>query len=147
MYAEEYLPDDAIDYFDVSDVSIEETSSVDTDIRDQIKRTELNKRLDKDYYSYKINEFDGEFMKKMRIQVFSSPTEGKIRNAATGIRMEHNVGSKYESLYFVVKDTAVGTKTPMSSDPRKLFYNNPEECERHLRIALPQSVKAAFINK
>jgi hypothetical protein len=45
MYAEEYLPDDANDYFDASDVSIEETSSIDTEIRDRRKMNELYKKL------------------------------------------------------------------------------------------------------
>ena len=60
MYAEEYLADDAASYFNTSDISIEETSSIDTQIRDQRKMRELYKRMDKDYYSYKKKTFDGQ---------------------------------------------------------------------------------------
>jgi hypothetical protein len=141
MYAEEYLPDDAMEYYDVSDVSIDETSSMDTDMIERKKMTELNKRADKDYYSYKIAEFDGETTRRIKIEVYSSPATGYIRNASTGIRMDHRVGSKYEDLYFRVADRGMNTRTPVNQEARKLFYNNPEECERHQRITLSTDIK------
>ena len=149
MYAEEYLPDDDIEYFDVSDVSIEETSSIDTQIRDQRKMTELYKRTDKDYYTYKVMNFDGETVKIEKIELYSSPltSNGYIRNAATGIRMEHRAGSKYNDLYFTMMDVATGTHTVLNNEPRKLFYNNPEECERHQKITIPQKVKEEWKEK
>jgi hypothetical protein len=143
MYAEEYLPDDANDYFDMSDVSIEETSSIDTDLRDRRKITEIHKRMDKDYYSFKRNVFSEDGVRMEKVQVYSSPllTNGFIRNAVTGIRMEHRVGSKYEDLYFRVMDVHANHHTPLNNDPRKLFYDNPEQCERHLQLTIPRDIK------
>ena len=82
-----------------------------------------------------------------KIPIYSSTIGGKIRNATTGIREDERVGSKYEDLYFVVKDTALYTKTETNNEPRKLFYRTPEEFERHMRVTLPQSVKETWYNK
>ena len=142
MYADDFLPDDAIFEMDDMDVSIEETSSMDTEERDRKKHIELYKRTDPDYYSYKkvlYNE-DGD-LKLHKIQLYSSPSVGYIRNAPTGIREQHRVGSKYEELYFRVKDVALDTKTESNKEPRKLFYRNPEEFERHQGIQLSKQIK------
>jgi hypothetical protein len=62
MYAAgEYIPGDAQFEYE-SDVSIDETSSMDTNEHDIKKHNELYKRIDPDYYSFKVlkhNE-DGE---------------------------------------------------------------------------------------
>jgi hypothetical protein len=149
MYAEEYLPDDANDYFDMSDVSIEETSSIDTELRDRRKITEIHKRMDKDYYSFKRTVFGEDGMRTEKVQVYSSPllTNGFIRHAITGIRMEHRVGSKYEDLYFRVMDVHANHNTPLNDLPRKLFYDNPEQCERHLQLTISRDVKEVWEEK
>lgn len=148
MYAEEYLPDDAIDYHDVSDVSIEETSSMDSEERDIKKSHELFKRLDPDYYSYKTIFKNNEGEKYLqKVQIFSTPLIGRIRNAPTGIRDDYRSGTNAEDLYFVVKDTAIFTKTATNNEPRKLFYRSPEEFERHHQIDLSQTIKENWYKK
>ena len=148
MYTEEYLPDDAMEYFDVSDVSIDESSSMDTEERDRRKTHELYKRSDPDYYFYKKLTWDEDGNKKLhKTQIYSSQNGKKIRNAPTGIRESDTVGSAEEDLYFRVKDVSLYTKTTLNADPRKLFYRNPEECERHLNIVLPRAIKEAWHNK
>jgi hypothetical protein len=149
MYAEEYLPDDAEEYFDVSEISIEDTSSIDTELRDRRKMTELHKRMDKDYYSFKRQILGEEGMKMEKVEVYSSPllSNGFIRNAVTGIRMEHRVGSKYEDLYFRVTDVHPGNHTPINDLPRKLFYDNPEQCERHLQMVISKDIKENWLEK
>ena len=148
MYAEEYLPDDANFDFDNTDVSIEETSSMDSEERDRKKKVELYKRIDPDYYSFKRIEMDQEgHIHFQRVPVYSTPIQGIIRNAPTGIKEEHRAGTKAESLYFTVKDTAIFTKTDTNKEPRKLFYRSPEEFERHFKITLPQQVKEKWQKK
>ena len=149
MYAEEYLCDDA-DYFDTTDISIEETSTIDTDVREHRKLKEIYKRMDKEYYSFKILHYDGDSHKNLKIELYSSPLccNGAIRNATTGIKMEHKVGSKYDDLYFMMMD--VTTKKIASDDykhPRKLYYNSPEECERHQKIVIPMDIKERWMEK
>lgn len=148
MYDEDYSPEDAMEYFDVSDVSIEETSSIDTEERDRRKTHELYKRSDPDFYSYKKIVLDEEGNRIIhKTQIYSSQPGRKIRDASTGIRDSDIVGSSAEDFYFRVKDVALYTKTEFNTEPRKLFYRNPEECERHLNIVLPRSVKEDWHNK
>ena len=145
MYAEEYLPDDTI-FDEEIDVSIDDTSTNDTYEIERKKLNELYRRTDPDYYYYKRYEesHDGK-MRLQRVRIYSSPTIGTIRNAPTGIREEYQVGSKYENLFFTVKDTS--PHTPEDRIPRKLFYRSPEEFERHFKTELPMSVKMAWQEK
>jgi hypothetical protein len=147
MYAEEYLPDDAV-FDDEMDVSIDETSSMDTNDRDRHKRHELYKRSDPDYYSFKIRKYneDGDLLLQ-KIEIYSSPIVGYIRHALTGVREPHRVGSKYEDLYFRVKDVGLYTKTETHQEPRKLFYRNPEEFERHQFGKVSPEIKQAWHEK
>ena len=146
MYAEEYL---AHDVYNFSDVSIDESSTIDSDIREQRKITEGYKRLDKNFYSYKIKQYDGDELQSLRIQIYSSPllSNSFIRNASTGIKMSDRVGSKYEDLYFVMMDVATETKTELNKESRRLYYSNPEECERHLKIKISQEIKERWMQK
>ena len=148
MYAEEYLADDANDY-DFSDISIEESSSIDTETRDRRKVKEAYKRLDKDYYTYKRKVFDGESIKLERVELYSSPLlrNSKIRNAITGIRMEHRVGSKYEDLYFKIMDVSGSERSHLNEIHHKLYYDNPEQCERHLQIVISKDDKEKWLQK
>ena len=149
MYAEEYLADDALEYFDVEDVSIDESTTIDTDTREQRKISELYKRTNKYYYTYKTNYYEGGQWKQHRIQLYSSPLAmpGYIRNASSGIVMPHRIGSKYEDIYFIMIDVSAHTKTAIYNEPRKLYYANPEECERHLKITVPREVKEKWLEK
>ena len=145
MYAEEFLPDDAV-FDDEMDISIDDTSTIDTYEIERKKLKEMYRRTDPDYYYFKRYEEspDGS-LRLTRVRIYSSPSIGLIRNAPTGIREEHNVGSKYEDLYFSVKDTTA--HTPVDRTPRKLFYRSPEEYERHFKVEVPESVKTAWLEK
>jgi hypothetical protein len=148
MYAEEYLPDDAVFDTDDVEVSVDDSMSMDTEEIERKKITELYRRTDPDYYSYKKYEKDLDGNTHFqRVRLYSSPPIGKIRNAPTGIREEHRVGTAHEDLYFRVKDVSLFTKTDTNKEPRKLFYRNPEEFERHLDITLPMSIKNAWHEK
>ena len=146
MYAEEYLHDDAYD-IDNTDVSIDETSSMDTEERIQKLNVALYKKNDPDYYSFKTTEvnFEGNLRYK-KVDIYSTPMQGFIRNATTGIREKIRAGSKAEDLYFTVKDVGSFTKTDNNKEPRKLFYRSPEEYERHFKVSIPQSIKQQWYN-
>jgi len=147
MYTEEYLYDDA-EYIDTTDISIDETSTIDTDLREDLKLREIYKRTDKEYFSYKI--FDKESQRNLKIELYSSPLccNGFIRNAATGIQMSHKVGSKYDDLYFTMMDVSYKkSESDTYKHPRKLYYANPNECERHQKIVIPKDVKESWAEK
>jgi hypothetical protein len=148
MYAEEYLPDDAVFDNDGMDVSIDETSSMDSEERERKTHVALYRQSDPDYYSFKRLETDEDGSRHVeRVHVWSTPIIGWIRSASTGVRESHRVGSKYEDLYFRVKDCALYTKTELNKEPRKLFYHNPEEYERHMGTTVSTVIKKAWYEK
>jgi len=140
MYTEEHLQqhDDA---FSDEQISVSMTSSYDSDIFQEKLEIELNKREDKGYRKEKSKMEDGTFFK---IESYCTPYTlgGQIRHAISGKRSRCKVGSKDENLFFVVTDT-----TYNAENPRKLFYNSPEEFERHYRVSLPTEVKLAYLQK
>jgi hypothetical protein len=158
MYAEEHLPDDEEivteepHVFD--DIStIESSSTIDTEIKTRIRRVEEHKRLDRDFYKIrdlivKKNQDGDDELEVVKIDVYSTAMYPgvRIRQASSGIRTDELVGSKYEDLYFKVMDTSA-PRFADHPDPRKLYYRNPEEFERHMRVRLPQSVKETWQEK
>jgi hypothetical protein len=62
----------------------------------------------------------------------------RIRNAATSFYEKHRCGSIYEDLYFKVSHA---TGEFGNKDPLILFYDNPEQYERHWNIRISQESK------
>ena len=136
--------DDSFDNEYVSDDSDETSSGVDTEINERRRINREYKRMDKHYYCINYTKKG----KTYKIESYSSPvlTNGYIRHATSGAYLEHRVGSKYDDLYFIVSDSTA----PPSKDylePRKLYYNNPEEFERHRLTRVPQQIKEEWNEK
>lgn len=62
----------------------------------------------------------------------------RIRNAATGNTERHRCGSIYENLYYKV---CHATGEFGNKDPLILFYDTPEQYERHWNVRLSQENK------
>lgn len=91
-------------------------------------------------------------IKKVEIGYFTTSyiPESKIVNAVTGHRYrdedakcKYVVGSIHEDLLFKAR-ISTGETGP---EPVILFYDSPEEFERHQHIMLRQSIKEAWLNK
>jgi hypothetical protein len=75
----------------------------------------------------------------------SGPAGTTICNAATGIKYYgHLVGSLSEDLYFKV---CIATGEGGGEDPLVLFYDSPEEYERHAFVSISDLSKQNFLNK
>lgn len=146
MYTEEHLEDA---YIHTPDLSIydddDDSMSLDSHIKDQRKRAEITKILDKDYYKV-YKSIDG---KMGKVECYSTPVlnNKRIRDAITGARLEHRSGSKYEDLYFILVDATGNGHTESNRDPRKLYFQSPESCERHMMISIPPNVREAWNQK
>ena len=83
--------------------------------------------------------------KKLTIGFFASGCQGcSIRNAVTGIRDPNSiVGSRAEDMYFKVA-FCTGETGP---DTNILFYDTPEQYERHMHATVSESSKKAWFNK
>jgi len=68
-----------------------------------------------------------------------------IRNAITGEKYRgYYVGSNDENLFFKVMNSTAETK---NKDPYLLFYDNPEQWERHNKQTCPLNIKEKWNNK
>jgi len=89
---------------------------------------------------------NGEIYKSKRtIEKYGSGQVGsRIRNAVTGSRTGYLVGSVDEDLFFKVSDTygRNGRREPLM-----LFYDSPEQYEKHTFTLLDERVKNAWHKK
>jgi hypothetical protein len=80
--------------------------------------------------------------KTIQIEFYSTVlTPGNyIRNAITGTRFkEYRVGSSDEYLFFKVTNCAVSNRK--CGEPLTLFYDSPEQWEKHFRCEISQEEK------
>ena len=68
----------------------------------------------------------------------------KIRNAVTGIYESYYVGKKDEDLYFKVMNT---TAKDANSESHLLFYDSPEQYEKHFQSELSDALKQNWLQK
>jgi len=108
--------------------------------KNQKKMVEESKRADKDYYSYYIRQNNS----RMRIEMFSTSANigSKIRDPMSGVRTNYRVGSTDEYTFFKVRMTNFANK-----DIVTLFYDSPEQYEKHHKCVLSQSTKEQWYSK
>ena len=119
------------------------------DKMNKMKLTEIGRNADKNYEKYSIlfnNTWrDGKFHKNITIENYGSGQQGsRIRNAVTGERYPHLVGSKNEDLYFKVIDS---TGRSGRRNPIILFYDTPEQYENHQLTKVSTEVKQNWLKK
>ena len=74
-----------------------------------------------------------------------------IKNAITGNFYEYLVGSKNEKLLFKIaictgeKGTLNYIDNKFIAEPSSLFYDSPEQCEKHLCIEIHQKTKTKWL--
>jgi hypothetical protein len=126
------------------EVSVSNSSSVSltSDIKRRRKMMEDLKRTDKDYH--KIYRYvDG---KKKSIEIYTTNClgGGRIRSAIGGSYNESfRIGSKDEDIFFKVT-MATGE---CGKDLSVLFFDSPEQYERHLCVSVSQDIKEKWYEK
>lgn len=147
-------PDEQIDHWagmaDPGAASYSDAASVST-ISSRDSDGNENKNKVKTRYSTTYKNDKGYFKikrgnTKEKLTGFGTPYHpgATIRNACTGFyendymgNAVYKVGSKEEDLFFKVSFSECG----ISNEPRCLFYDNPEQCERHLKTNIADDVK------
>jgi hypothetical protein len=135
-------------YDDLVDSNFNDESS--TEWRLRIKEADYAlKKLDKHYNKYTLpfNQkwTDGKFYKRITIENYGSAHRGSlIRNAVTGLRYDIFVGSKEESTLFKVTDA---TGYNGKKDPLTLFYDSPEQYEKHHFTNVSTESKQQWVKK
>ena len=116
----------------------------------KMSRRELNnlKKCDTGYHHFSKKIFNNEKRRNKGIKIEyygSGDTGSQIRDAITGQRCQYLVGSKYEDLFFSVIICNGNTRQPYH--PSVLFYDSPEQYEKHQHIDLPIDVKTLWYRK
>ena len=118
------------------------------DIEDYERNTNMLqnlKSMDNKYHKYKKNIFTIDdhgykISKKIVIEYYSSgPIGSYIRNALTCLYTTDMVGSKNEDLYFKINLSYGNSAT--------LFYETPEQYERHHHDKLSTHIKENWLKK
>ena len=85
-------------------------------------------------------------IRNTRVDCYTSGDSGmSIRNAETGHYYRFKVGSKDEDLFFKVALATGELKTTNGSNV--LFYDSPEQYEKHLMAEVDQEIKDRWVNK
>ena len=96
------------------------------------------KSLNRGYHKIMRNIIVNNRNKKMEIGVYGSGShESPIRNAETGEYYKYKVGTMDEDLFF----KAMVATGEIPSGPLTLFYDCPEQYERHQYVDLDNSAK------
>jgi hypothetical protein len=120
-----------------------DTTSINTETLRQQKLLNDYKKLDKGFnlIKRKINN------KFVNIEFYDTPyTMGTtIRNAVTGVYQKGcYMGSLNENLFFKVCNASADNK---NKEPKFLFFNDPEQWERHFVCTCPLEIKEQWKQK
>jgi len=124
----------------VSHVSSEREQSIDLTLDKETIR-------DPCYHKVKLDRPSG---RKKTIEFYETPcvVGATIRNPITGVRMYgHKVGSRDEDLYFKVVFTAHPPTSKGTHTPCHLYYESPEQWEKHHSTRCPESVRDEWREK
>jgi hypothetical protein len=122
----------------------------DNDVMNNHQKKELNniKSSDPGYgYIYRTKSYASNKAKNTRIDCYTSGDTGmSIRNAETGnYYYKYKVGSKEEALFFKISLATGELKTRNGSNV--LFYDSPEQYEKHLMCEVLQEIKDRWVEK
>jgi len=124
------------DYYDDTSLS----SSVQRILKKQVFKVSNKKRI------YRTVKFEDGKKKSIKIDFFETPNySGRyIVDAITGhICAPHKVGSTDENLYYSVLFATGETGREASL----LFFDNPQQFERHFYVEVSQEIKERWLNK
>lgn len=119
------------------------------DFQDNSMNKKVNNILgstDKGFYELKRVTKHKQNKQIKKIGCFATGLQGSsIRNAITGVyNYKHKVGSLDQDLYFSV---VIATGETMSKEPIILYYESPEQYEKHFFTELDKETKERWSRK
>ena len=127
-----------------SDDDMSSVSSVNSRRKTQRTMFDSHKKSDPGYRKIQIGRNQKGKKKYVEYYVSSHIPGTHIRDAITGARIQHHrIGQSCEDLYFKV----AYADNNCTSSIDTLFYDSPEQYERHMKINLSQNTKNAWLNK
>jgi hypothetical protein len=125
------------------------TNTLDTMTIHQKKMEKSLNRLDPNYISFKTNINSGKNIRtvwrKIRVYATRVNVGSHIRDAISGKYTNYRVGSKDEDLFFKSINVS-GIRKP-TGEPAVLFFENPEQYEKHMFVKLSVDQKLKWQEK
>jgi hypothetical protein len=128
--------------------------NIDGDLDDNIKTSKVIENIDSNFVKIKKEVPNPNYNQKVRgskpnkmvtIELYGSGCMGNhIRSAVNGFRTSHIVGTQDENFYFTVVDS-IGHRG--RKEPLFLFFDSPEQYEKHCYVTLPHNLKNAWHEK
>jgi hypothetical protein len=149
----QYTPDANDSYYDSESNSIGEEVHYANDRGDRFSEESsgyhISTKVDPNSANKKyVRRLNPETGKKTRVEFFQTNPNSIIKNAVTGTLQGTNgllfrSGSKYEDLFFsvILATGELGQNAPT------LFYDNPEQYERHFYTRVSAETKRAWMAK
>ena len=133
--------------FNNDNYSYSDDSSI-TSVEKQRNKVKDNmKRLDPGYFTLYRNRYSEKIdkirLRKIELYRSSRSPNHRIRNAVTGIYENLRVGKFESNLMFKVV-LATGETGP---DPEHLYFDSPEQYERHFKIEVSNTIKSEWQQK
>jgi hypothetical protein len=114
-------------------------STIDTRRKNMRRLGDEYKKLDKGYHKIKIK--NGYQFVDVELYTTTPHPGVAIRDAVTGAKTpEHRVGSRNEDLYFK-------TNFSVGQEMYHLFYDSPEQFERHMHTSVDEKTKQKWMDK
>lgn len=146
-YIEPYEQMDLISEHDMPEnISITDDGSVNSSTIHKKMNDVLKKQSDLDYNKLKL--VSNNEVSKVELYDTGCVRGAVIRLATSGIRTRHRVGSMDEELYFKVTYTGIRHKTAKNENQALfLYYETPEQWERHFKTTCSTNIKTAWNKK
>ena len=100
------------------------------------------REIDKDAHLFYRRNQDGALVRVMAYKTICSPNR-LIRDAVTGVRTQYRTCTADEDLFFSICMATGET----GQEPAILFYDNPEQYERHFKTKVSNETKTQWIAK
>ena len=107
------------------------------------KKVSTNPKMEDEGYNFVYRTIEG---KKVKVEFYETSATPNmfIRDAISGHRLPFKTGTADEDQFFSVRFATGETKR---RDASNLFYDNPEQYERHFNTTVPRETKDAWLNK
>jgi hypothetical protein len=107
------------------------------------KKISSNPKIEDSGYNCVYRQVDGTRVKVEFYETSATPNM-YIRDAISGYRLPYKTSTSDEDLFFSVR---FATGENKRRDAMNLFYDNPEQYERHFFTTVSQATKDAWLNK
>jgi hypothetical protein len=132
-------------YEDLLETTVNLDAGIDINSKQPPDGTRFGKLYEKYRLPFNAVWTDGKYYNYVTIENFGTGLHGsRIRNAVTGAYYDSIVGTADEDLFFKVVDS---TGHKGRKEPLMLYYDSPEQYERHHYTSVSHNVKQNWIKR